>query len=43
MLLSENGNGDRRAAELDARIVEKIKRTAPPEWRASERRVNHAD
>lgn len=30
MLLSENGNGDRRAAELDARIVEKIKRTAAP-------------
>ena len=30
MLLSENGNGDRRMAELDARIVEKIKATAAP-------------
>jgi hypothetical protein len=28
--VNTNGNGDRRAAELDARIVEKIKRTAAP-------------
>ena len=28
--MNTNGNGDRRMAELDARIVEKIKRTAAP-------------
>ena len=31
-MVNTNGNGDRRVAELDARIVEKIKATAAPAW-----------